>query len=248
MTTHPREMPQFYLTAPAPCPYLPGREERKIFTHVIGRNARELNDTLSQHGFRRSQTIAYRPACESCSACISVRVVVDEFVPGRSFRRVLRDNADLIGVMAQPEATSEQYSLFSEYLATRHRDGGMADMSVHDYGMMIEDSHIETRLISYRARGPDTAIHGRGQGPLLAAALTDVLHDGLSMVYSFYDPALTHRSPGVFIILDHIRRARQLGLPYVYLGFWVDGSAKMAYKSRFTPQERLTGDGWRRFP
>lgn len=247
MTTHPRETPQFYLTAPAPCPYLPGREERKVFTHLIGQRAREINDVLSQNGFRRSQTIAYRPSCDGCSACVSVRVLVDEFAPGRSLRRVLRDNSDLIGAVERPEATAEQYRLFSDYLHTRHGDGGMADMSVHDYAMMVEDSHVDTRLITYRSRGPDSAIHGRGQGPLQAAALTDVLHDGLSMVYSFYDPGLAQRSPGVFIILDHIRRARDMGLPYVYLGFWVEGSRKMAYKARFTPQERLTGDGWRRF-
>lgn len=246
MTTHPRETPQFYLTGPATCPYLPDRQERKVFTHLVGRRAREINEILSQSGFRRSQTIAYRPACEGCSACVSVRVVVADFAPGRSFRKVLRANADLVGVMGPPEATTGQYDLFRSYLEARHHDGGMADMSVQDYVMMVEDTHVDTRLVTYRQRGPDTAINGRGQGPLLAAALTDVLGDGLSMVYSFFEPAEAHRSLGAFLILDHIRKARELGLPYVYLGFWVEGSPKMAYKARFTPQERLTGEGWRR--
>jgi len=246
VTTHPRETPQFYLTGPATCPYLPGRQERKVFTHLVGRRAAELNDLLSQNGFRRSQTIAYRPACEDCAACVSVRVVAGDFVPGKSFRRVLRANADLIGAMGAPAATAEQYGLFRDYLTARHHDGGMADMSVQDYVTMVEDSHVDTRLLTWRRRGPDTAINGRGQGPLIAAALTDVLGDGLSMVYSFYDPTEERRSLGAFMILDHIRRAREMGLPYVYLGFWVEGSRKMAYKARFTPQERLTGAGWRR--
>lgn len=246
MTTHPRETPQFYLTGPATCPYLPDRQERKVFTHLVGQRAGELNDLLSQNGFRRSQTIAYRPACEGCSACVSVRVLVNEFTLRRSFRRVLRANDDLVGVMDDATATAEQYCLFRDYLTARHHDGGMADMSVRDYVTMIEDSHVDTRLLTWRRRGPDTAINGRGQGPLLAAALTDVLRDGLSMVYSFYDPAADHRSLGAFMILEHIRRAREMGLPYVYLGFWVEGSRKMAYKAHYTPQERLTGTGWRR--
>lgn len=246
MTSEPRDAPQFYLTSPSPCPYLPGREERKVFTHLVGRRAVALNDALTESGFRRSQTIAYRPACEDCRACVSVRVLVDEFRTTRNMRRVLEANSDLVGAPLAARPTSEQYSLFRGYLDSRHSAGGMADMNVLDYTMMVEDSHVETRLIEYRRRGPDTAINGRGAGPLLAVCLTDVLTDGLSMVYSFYDHEHAERSLGTFMILDHVERARRLGLPYLYLGYWVEGSRKMAYKARFLPQERLGMDGWER--
>ncbi|HEX2652900.1 MAG TPA: arginyltransferase [Xanthobacteraceae bacterium] len=247
MTHHPRDTPQFYLTAPSPCPYLPDREERKVFTHLVGERAPELNELLTHGGFRRSQSIAYRPACEGCRACVSVRVLVNEFRPSRNMRRVLDRNNDLVGDMRLPVPTSEQYSVFRAYLDTRHHDGGMADMTVLDYAMMVEDSHVETRLVEYRRRGPDAYITGSGTGPLLAVALTDILHDGLSMVYAFFDPDCETRSLGTFMILDHISRARRLGLDYVYLGYWVRGSKKMDYKGRFLPQERLLPDGWTRF-
>jgi leucyl-tRNA---protein transferase len=246
VTREPRDAPQFYLTAPSPCPYLPGQEERKVFTHLIGRRAAALNDALTQSGFRRSQTIAYRPACENCRACVSVRVLVDEFKPSKTFRRNLEINQDLIGNAAPAQPKAEHYALFRSYLDARHSDGGMADMSVLDFSMMIEDSHVETRVIEYRHRGPDTAINGKGSGPLIGACLTDVLSDGLSMVYSFYDPDMPDNSLGTYMILDHIERAKKLGLPHLYLGYWVDGSRKMAYKARFTPQERLGMNGWER--
>lgn len=246
MTSHPRDTPQFYLTAPSPCPYLPGKEERKVFTHIVGKRAREMNEILTQGGFRRSQTIAYRPACESCRACISVRVIVDEFRPSANMRRVLKRNADLVGTASANRPSSDQYSLFRRYLDSRHADGGMIDMTVLDYSMMVEDSHVETQMVEYRRRGPDTAINGRGCGEVLAVCLTDVLSDGLSMVYSFYDPEEAHRSLGTYVILDHIARARAMKLPYLYLGYWVDGSPKMDYKARFRPQERLLPPGWAR--
>ncbi len=246
MTSHPRDTPQFYLTAPSPCPYLAGQEERKVFTHLVGRRARDLNEILTQGGFRRSQTIAYRPACESCRACVSVRVVVDDFLPSASQKRVLARNADLVGAPEQNRPASEQYALFRRYLNARHDDGGMIDMTMLDYAMMIEDSHVDTHLVVYRRHWPDTAITGRGMGEPMAVCLTDVLSDGLSMVYSFFEPSEAGRSPGTFMILDHIRRAKQIGLPYLYLGYWVDGSGKMDYKARFKPQERLMGPGWLR--
>jgi arginine-tRNA-protein transferase len=246
VTQHSRNTPQFYLTAPSPCPYLPGHEERKVFTHLVGERAGELNDLLTHGGFRRSQSIAYRPACEACRACVSVRVVAADFTPTRSMRRVLERNHDLVGEMRVGVPTSEQYSIFRAYLDNRHRDGGMADMTLLDYAMMVEDSHVETRVVEYRRRGPDSRINGRGAGPLLAVALTDVLSDGLSMVYSFFEAEPASRSLGTFMILDHIARARRLGLPYVYLGYWVQGSRKMSYKGRFLPQERLSPEGWRR--
>jgi arginyl-tRNA--protein-N-Asp/Glu arginylyltransferase len=216
-----------------------------VFTHLVGERAAELNDLLTHGGFRRSQSIAYRPACETCRACVSVRVVAEDFRPTRSMRRILERNGDLVGEMRVAVPTSEQYAVFRSYLDARHRDGGMADMSVLDYAMMLEDSHVETRTIEYRRRGPDSAINGRGTGDLLAVALTDVLGDGLSMVYSFFDSDVAARSLGTFMILDHIARARRMGLPYVYLGYWVQGSRKMDYKGRFLPQQRLTPDGWK---
>ena len=247
MTHHPTHSPQFFLTAPSPCPYVEGQFERKVFTHLVGDKAPELNDLLTQGGFRRSQNIAYRPACETCRACISVRVLVDDFRPSRGFRKVMSRNSDLVGEWLPPRPRSEHYSLFRTYLDERHPDGGMATMSALDFAMMIEDTHVETSLIEYRRRGPDSGFTGRGQGDLFAMALTDRLSDGLSMVYSVFDPALEARSLGTFMVLDHIERARKLRLPYVYLGYWVDGSPKMAYKERFLPQERLLPQGWERF-
>jgi leucyl-tRNA---protein transferase len=245
VTQHSRNTPQFYLTAPSPCPYLPGLQERKVFTHLVGDRATEFNDLLTHGGFRRSQSIAYRPACDLCHACVSVRVIADEFRPTRGFRRVLARNADLVGEQRSAVPTSEQYSIFRAYLDARHHHGGMADMTVLDYAMMVEDSHVETRIIEYRRKSPDGANAKRGQD-LVAVALTDILGDGLSMVYSFFDPAEEQRSLGTFIILDHIARAKRMGLPYVYLGYWIDGSRKMDYKARFLPQQRLAPSGWLR--
>lgn len=244
MTREPRDQPQFYLTAPSACPYLAGQFERKVFTHLVGKRAAGLNDMLTQTGFRRSQTIAYRPACENCRACVSVRVLVDEFRLSGSQRRVARRNADVVGAFVPAKATNEQYSLFCDYLDARHPSGGMADMSALDFSMMVEDSHVETGIVEYRRRGPDAAINGRGAGPLLGACLTDRLADGLSMVYSFFAPGEAHRSLGAFMILDHVDKAFRLGLPHVYLGYWVEGSRKMAYKASYLPQERLGMTGW----
>jgi leucyl-tRNA---protein transferase len=246
VTHHSRDTPQFYLTAPSPCPYLGGKEERKVFTHLVGERAGDLNNILTHGGFRRSQSIAYRPACEGCRACVSVRVVVDDFQPTRGMRRIAKRNTDIAGEMRVAVPTSEQYSIFRAYLDSRHRDGGMADMTVLDYAMMVEDSHIETRIIEYRLRESGGNGVKRDAGDLVAVALTDVLGDGLSMVYSFFEPDEAARSLGTLMVLDHIARAQRMGLAYVYLGYWVQGSRKMDYKSRFLPQERLMPDGWMR--
>ena len=237
MTHQSRDAPQFYLTSPTRCAYLPERYERKVFTHLIGKRAPELNDVLTNSGFRRSQTIAYRPACEGCRACISVRVLVNEFKPSSNMRRVADKNADIMSQMVSAKPNSEQYSLFRGYVDGRHGDGGMADMTVLDYAMMVEDSHVETRITEYR-KGLN--------GALVAACLTDVLSDGLSMVYSFFEPDEASRSLGTYMILDHIQRVKNMGLPYLYLGYWVEGSPKMAYKARFLPQERLLNEGWKK--
>ena len=232
MSIERRNFPQFFITGAAPCPYLRGKMERKVFTHLIGQDARTLNDMLSQGGFRRSQNIAYRPACDGCGACVSVRVPVKLFKWSKSFRRTLNMNSDLVSKIVPAKATSEQYSLFRDYIDARHSDGGMADMTVLDFSAMVDESFVDTRIVEYR-RTPRMRKHG-GTG-LVSAALFDVLEDGLSLIYSFYDPDLADRGLGTFMILDSIRRASAMGLDYVYLGYWVSGSGKMGYKARFVP-------------
>jgi arginyl-tRNA--protein-N-Asp/Glu arginylyltransferase len=245
MTEQHKNFPEFYVTAPQPCPYLAGRLERKLFTHLTHDKPAALVDNLLKSGFRRSQNIAYMPYCEGCQACVSVRVVVDEFVPNRSFGRVLKYNHDLAAKRIAPRPTAEQHALFRDYIDARHADGGMADMTVLDYAMMVEDSIVDTFVTEYRLRPSAESLSG---GTLMAVALCDRLSDGISMVYSFYDPQAPRRSLGTYMILEHISYARQLGLPYLYLGYWIEGSRKMRYKTRFQPQERLTGSGWVRVP
>jgi arginine-tRNA-protein transferase len=228
----------FYITAPAPCPYLEGRTERKVFSYLSGPAAPSLNAVLTRRGFRRSQNIIYVPACEACQACVPVRIVVDEFRLTKSRRRALSRNADLLRRIKGPRASIEQFSMLRGYLDSRHVDGGMADMTVLDYASMVEQTSVDTVIIEYGLRDET------GEERLVACALTDRLTDGLSMVYSFFEPEASARSLGRFMILDHVSLARELQLPYVYLGYWVDGSPKMDYKSDFQPLEKLTGDGW----
>jgi arginine-tRNA-protein transferase len=232
--------PQFYVTAPQPCPYLPGRMERKLFTALQGDTAERLNDTLSKQGFRRSQNVLYRPSCADCQACLSARIRVADFVPSRSQRRALRRNAHLRREATSPWATEEQYALFRRYLDSRHADGGMADMDIFEFAAMIEETPVKSRVVEYSADPPPAA----RRRPLAAVCLTDVLDDGVSMVYSFYDPDRERDSLGTYIILDHIEIARSAGLPYVYLGYWVPGSAKMGYKARFSALEIYKGGRW----
>lgn len=232
--------PQFYVTAPQPCPYLEGRMERKLFTAVHGEHANTLNNALSRQGFRRSQNVLYRPSCADCAACLSARIRVADFTPSRTQRRTARANAGLRRVANAPWATEDQYALFRRYLEARHADGGMADMDVFEFAAMIEETQVRSRIIEYREDDPET-----GRERLVAVCLTDLLDDGLSMVYSFYDPALQRRSLGTQLILDHVDIAREAGLPYVYLGYWVPGSPKMGYKSRFAALELYRGGRWR---
>ncbi len=231
--------PQFYVTAPQPCPYLEGRMERKLFTALQGEHAAKLNDSLSKQGFRRSQNVLYRPSCAECSACLSARIRVADFEPTRSQRRTMRRNAHLRRESTSPWASEDQYELFRKYLDSRHADGGMADMDIFEFAAMVEETPIRSRVIEYTMPGK-----GRRKGDLAAVCLTDVLDDGLSMVYSFYDPAHDRNSLGTYVILDHIRIAQEAGLPYVYLGYWVPGSPKMNYKARFSSVEIYTGGGW----
>lgn len=230
---------RFFLTAPAPCPYLPGRRERKVFTALDGADASELHDILTNSGFRRSQGIAYRPSCEGCGGCVSARVPVEAFSFGRRWRKIVARNADLTRALRPPEATREQFLLLRRYLTSRHAEGGMAEMSFPDYAAMVEESAVHTHIVEYRYSS------GPLRGALAGAALTDVLGDGLSLVYSFFDPASPKRSLGNAIILDHIQQARAAGFGYVYLGYWIAGSEKMAYKAEFRPLELLLGGAWR---
>jgi len=227
-------IPQFFLTPGGPCPYLPGRVERKVFARLAGNLAQPLSEALTHSGFRRSQAIAYRPACEGCNACISVRVIADQFQPSRNLRRISKRNSDLNRTEVAAEATREQFALLRTYLDSRHAGGGMSDMGLFDYVAMVEETPVDTHIVEYRD----------AEGQLVAAALTDRLRDGLSMVYSFFHPGEKSRSLGTFMIQDHIARARAMGLPYVYLGYWVQGSEKMDYKVRFSPLEALMPNGW----
>ena len=241
MTQHfPTRQLRFFLTAPSPCPYLPGREERKVFAHLPMLDGAAVNDSLTQGGFRRSQNIAYRPACENCAACVSARLPVGDYRFSKSERRVLARNAGLTRHVVESEATREQFDLLRNYLSSRHPGGGMADMTWPDYVAMVEDTAVRTHMVEYRTQSPDG-----GPGLLAACALVDRLADGLSLVYSFFDHAFARSSPGSFVIFDNLIEARRLGLPYLYLGYWVSGSDKMDYKSRFSPLEILRPDGWR---
>ncbi len=247
MTEQQKKFPEFYVTAPQPCPYLPGRLERKLFTHLTHDKPPELVDRLLTTGFRRSQNIAYVPYCEGCQACVSVRVLANEFAPDRSMKRIQQRNSRLVARRMAPSPTAEQYALFRTYIDARHSDGGMADMTVFDYRMMVEDTVIETFLTEYREQPAHSDGREFDNWPLKAVALCDRLADGISMVYSFYDPSDERLSLGTYMISEHIEFARRIGLPYLYLGYWIEGSRKMSYKTRFKPQERLGPDRWERF-
>ncbi len=238
----PFRFPKFFVTNPSPCPYLAGKVERKVFTELSGRNASELNEALGRIGFRRSQSVAYRPSCIDCTACVSVRVIASEFQASATQRKLLRRHADLEVIACKPWTTEEQYALLRRYLAARHPGGGMAEMDSTDFADMVEQTPVRTYMIEYR----EPSKNGR-PGKLVGCCLSDQQNDGLSMIYSFFDAGPGSRNGlGTFIILDHIVRAARAGLPYVYLGYWVEGSKRMDYKTRFRPLERLGRDGWRR--
>lgn len=224
----------YYVLEPNLCPYLPGRLERKLLTEISGPGAQRLYETLTLAGFRRSHRFAYRPACGRCNACTPVRVLVDGFTPSRSLRRILRTNADLSFAFVPPHATAEQFTLFRRYIESRHGDGEMAGMTEQEYRDMVEASDLDTRLAEFRDR----------DGRLLAVCLLDWLRDGPSAVYSFFAPEEARRSLGSYVVLSLITAARQAGLAHVYLGYWIENSRKMAYKTRFRPIQLLGPAGW----
>ena len=224
----------FFGTRSLPCPYIEGQTERKVVTDLTGHNAEELYERLSRAGFRRSHNLAYRPACPTCNACIPVRIVAGEFEMTKSFRRVMAANADLTADDTDAIATVEQYRLFSAYQRVRHEGGDMSGMAFNDYRAMVEDTPVTSRTVEFRD----------GDGALVAVMLMDRMTDSLSAVYSFFDGGLARRSLGTYMILWMVEYARTLALPYVYLGFWIDASDKMAYKARFQPLEALNDGGW----
>jgi arginyl-tRNA--protein-N-Asp/Glu arginylyltransferase len=228
--------PQFFFTtAPLPCPYLPDRLERKLVTEIsIGPQSRSLHETLSRAGFRRSHAIAYAPVCTGCRACVPVRISVVNFTFTRAFTKIQRKNADLHAQRVSARASGEQYRLFSRYQQERHPGSDMALMGYYDYRSMVEDSPIDTSIVEFRD----------SQNRLAAACLTDAMSDGLSAVYSFYEPDMEARSLGSLMILWLVGEARAKGLPYVYLGYWIAESPKMSYKSRFQPLEAFGPGGW----
>jgi len=235
MTNQGVQFPKFYVTAASPCPYIEGQEERKVFTELNGPDAAALNEALGKVGFRRSQTVVYRPACEACAECVSVRVLAQEYGPSRSLRRIAKLNSDLISEVRPSVATDEQFELLSRYLSARHGDGSMAGMTRDEFEEMVESSPVNTVSIEYRRALTKE---------LVAVALTDHMTDGFSMVYSFFDPSEERRSMGTYLIHDHILRSQLANQPFVYLGYYVKDSPKMNYKARFKPLERLGPNGW----
>jgi arginyl-tRNA--protein-N-Asp/Glu arginylyltransferase len=227
----------FYTTAPLPCPYIAGRTERKVVTELTGPDAEALHDRLSRAGFRRSHNIAYAPVCPSCNACVPIRIPVGQFEADRGLRRIAKANADVTREALPATATPEQFALFQRYQRLRHGEGDMATMSFYDYRAMVEDTPIDTFMVEFRAAGR-----------LIGCCLADRLADGISAVYSFFEPEESRRSLGTYAILSLIDAARTQSLPHVYLGYWVAESRKMAYKTRFHPTEILSGGGWRRLP
>ena len=225
--------PQFYITGNQPCPYKEGFIEKKLFTTLDGSKAQSLNDSLSQQGFRRSQNIIYRPNCQKCDSCRSVRIPVKKYQFSKSDRRILRKNNELIRYECAPWATEDQFELFSKYLRNRHYGGGMSEMDNYEFSSMIEESNVSTTVYEYYQANK-----------LIAASLTDTISDGLSMVYSFYDVSMSKSSLGKFMILDHIELVREAGLQNLYLGYLVKESRKMKYKRHFSPLEQYYKGNW----
>lgn len=227
---------QFYLSGPLPCPYLPARVERKLFTRLSGdpANDTEINSTLTRAGFRRSHDIVYRPACHECNACVPVRVPVRAFLPSRSLRRIAAINRDLTLDISGNKVTPEQYRLFMAYQTARHPDSDMARMSWDDFTIMLREGEADTHMYQLRM----------DSGALAGCIITDHVSDGLSAVYSFFDPALNRRSLGAQLILTLIEETVRRGQNHVYLGYWISASRKMAYKARFQPLQALGAQGW----
>jgi len=230
-----RHLP-LYLSAPHACSYLPGRLSSTLFTDPEQPMDMQTYTQLLHHGFRRSGRMVYAPRCEHCGQCLSVRIPVDTFTPRRIHRRVLQANLD-ISLRERPSGFDPRhYALYQRYTAVRHEDGDMADASPAEYRSFLCADWCETRFIEF-------LLGDR----LVAVAVTDLPQDGLSAVYTFFDPGLAARSLGTLAILRQIELARRLGLPYLYLGYWIRDSRKMSYKAQFRPLELWHGARWQRF-
>jgi len=224
----------FFSTAPMPCPYLENQWEKRIVTELIGKSAVKLHDQLSDAGFRRSHNIIYAPVCQSCHACIAVRVQAANFTPSRTQLRVERQNRQLQASIIPAIATPEQYTLFHNYQLFRHQDGEMSKMDYDDYRALVEESPVETSLVEFRKQDET----------LVAVCLLDHLSNGVSAVYSFFDTGMTKQSLGTYMILWMIRHVQSLSRPYVYLGYWIKDCQNMTYKSSFRPLEMRKPNGW----
>lgn len=232
--SRPPRIRQFFATAPTPCPYVAGLAEQKLVLELKTEDAGAFFGELSRAGFRRSHGLAYKPTCKGCNSCVPVRIPVDDFEDTRSLRRIRKRNTDLTAHERPPKATEEQFNLFKRYLTRRHGESDMAEMGWQDYRAMVEDSPIDSAIIEHRS----------ANGILEAAVLIDLADDSLSAVYSFFDPDQARRSLGVYMVLELVRRAKQLGLSHVYLGYWIAGSATMDYKRRFPGLEAMEGAVW----
>lgn len=227
----------FFLSPEGECPYLPGFVERKLFTRQVGDAAadRALSSLLTVAGFRRSHDIMYRPACAECQACVPVRLDTRSFVLSRSHRRIERRNRDLVVEFLPAEATPELFYLFQRYVWARHGQGDMAQMDWVSFLRMIRLGHVGTFLVVVR-EAKSRAVRG--------CMIVDEVEDGLSALYSFFDPDDARRSLGTFLLLALIRENQRRAQAYVYLGYWIGACAKMSYKARFRPLEKLVGEAW----